>query len=232
MRNGPPPLWRQTEEVGSVHPGEEKAVWRPHSNLQVSEGSYKDVREEHFVRNCSGRTRSNGYKLKEGKFRLDVRKKIFTLRVVRHWTKCPGRLWMPCPPKPPAVFKASGQSVEQSSIIKAVPVHSRGVGSRWYFRSIPIQAMITKKTTNMRHVDKPLGNVRLLSTNISLLVLSSISSWCDIGSLSDCKATMVSLFQLWKKIATSNISYSLQTLWRHKQPLWATHSITHDWRER
>lgn len=37
----------------------------------------------------SGRTRGNEDKLKEGKFRLSIRKKFSPVRVLRHWSKLP-----------------------------------------------------------------------------------------------------------------------------------------------
>jgi len=52
----------------------------------------------------NSRTREHGFKLKEGRFRLDFRGKFSTRRVVRCWNSCPERLWMPHPSL--EVFKA------------------------------------------------------------------------------------------------------------------------------
>ena len=50
-----------------------------------------------FIRECCDRIRGNSIKLKEGRFRLDIRKKIFTQRAVRNWNRFPEVLCMPHP---------------------------------------------------------------------------------------------------------------------------------------
>ncbi|KFV89124.1 hypothetical protein N327_12798, partial [Fulmarus glacialis] len=57
--------------------------------FQYLKGAYKKAGEGHFTRACSDRTRGNGFKLKEGRFRLGIRKKFFTMRVVRHCNRLP-----------------------------------------------------------------------------------------------------------------------------------------------
>ena len=61
----------------------------PIAAFQYLKGAYKKAGERLFTRACSDRTRRNGFKLKEGRFRLDVRQKFSTVRVVRHWHRLP-----------------------------------------------------------------------------------------------------------------------------------------------
>jgi len=64
-------------------------VRRLYCSLPVPEGAYKKAREGFFRRACNDRTWGNGFKLKEGKFGLEIRKKFFTMRVVRPWHRLP-----------------------------------------------------------------------------------------------------------------------------------------------
>jgi len=52
--------------------------------FQYLNRSYRKERHKFFSRVCGDRTRGKGSELKEGKFRLDIRKKCFVVRVVRH----------------------------------------------------------------------------------------------------------------------------------------------------
>ncbi|KFV67876.1 hypothetical protein N307_03435, partial [Dryobates pubescens] len=57
--------------------------------FQYLKGAYKKAGEGLFTVTGNDRTRRNGTKIEMDRFRRDVRKKFFTMRVVRHWNRFP-----------------------------------------------------------------------------------------------------------------------------------------------
>jgi len=57
--------------------------------FQYLMGAKKKDGDKLFSRACHDRRKCNGSKLKEGRFRLDIRKKFFTVRVVKPWNGLP-----------------------------------------------------------------------------------------------------------------------------------------------
>ena len=57
--------------------------------FQFLKGSYTEEGDRLFSRVCCDRTRGNGFKIKDGTFRLDIMRKFFTQKVLRHWHRLP-----------------------------------------------------------------------------------------------------------------------------------------------
>ena len=57
--------------------------------FQYLKGAYEKDEDRLFSRACCNRTRGKDFKLKEGRFRLDIRKKFCTMCLVKHWNRLP-----------------------------------------------------------------------------------------------------------------------------------------------
>ncbi|KAK4818200.1 hypothetical protein QYF61_008584, partial [Mycteria americana] len=98
---------------------EKRRLW---GDLIVAYQAYRKEGEGLFTRACSDRTRGNSFKLKESKFRLDIRKKFFTVRMVRHWNRLPREVV----DVPGSVQGQVGWSFEQRDLVEDIPAHVRG----------------------------------------------------------------------------------------------------------
>ena len=57
--------------------------------FQYLKGSHRKEGDRLFSRVCGDRTRGSGFKLEEGRFRLDTREEYFIEGVGRNWNRLP-----------------------------------------------------------------------------------------------------------------------------------------------
>ncbi|TRZ15273.1 hypothetical protein HGM15179_011846 [Zosterops borbonicus] len=75
--------------LGLFSPEKRGLCGDPIATFQSQKRVSREARDGSFIKNCSDGTGSKGYKLEEGKFRLGIRKKFFTVRIVRYWNRFP-----------------------------------------------------------------------------------------------------------------------------------------------
>ena len=101
--------------------------------FQYLRGTYEKDGDELFSRACCVRTSGNGFKLKEGRSTMDIRKKSFRMRVVKHWNRLPREMVDASPLK---TLKVRLDGALSS------PVHCRWIGLYDLYRSILTQTIL------------------------------------------------------------------------------------------
>ena len=95
--------------------------------FQYLKGVYKQEGEQLFTWVDSVRTRGNGLKLRQRRFGLDIRRKLFTQRVVTHWNRLSREVMDSISG---CIQGQAGCGSGQPGLVVGDHAHSRGVETR------------------------------------------------------------------------------------------------------
>ena len=111
--------------------------------LQYLKHAYRKAEEGLFIKARSSRMKETGFKLEEGRFRMDIRKKLFTVRAVRHRNKLPSEVVDNLSLE---AFKARlDAGFEQPGHEGGAPAYRRGVGIRPKPFYVPMNLLSSSK---------------------------------------------------------------------------------------
>ena len=88
-RDGTAVLQGQAERAGAVQMEKRRLRAELRAACQYLKWSYRKEGDRLFSWVCGDRTRGNGFKFKERRFRLDITKTSFTARVMKLWHRLP-----------------------------------------------------------------------------------------------------------------------------------------------
>ena len=108
-------------------------------STRPSARAYEQEGEQLLILANSDKTRGKGFKLKEGRFRVEITRKFFTPRLVRHWHKLPKEAV-----DAPAlkVFKARLEGRWAAWAGGWQPCTQQRFGTGWALKSLPTQTIL------------------------------------------------------------------------------------------